>query len=309
MNQILSVENKKKGKNKGPVEIKKVTRFFAIVILLFGFLLMGKGSYAIVKNMNLIPNQNQDVKPTIDLVKEQDKMISFKATYKRELVKIVYQWNDGEEKEIPGNGSNVIEGNIELPVGQNVLNIKIVDIRGQETSYKKEYTVDAEKPQLAIGAEDGKVKIIAKDMVALSYITYRWDDQEEKKVEPKEDSKAQIEITIDTLKGKHDLTVVAVNSNNLSETVTRGITGATEPKTWAEQDKDIIYIHATDEDGVNIIDIVLNGKKYKVDYTTQPSKEIVLPLRLQQGENRISIKAYNIYNVEATFEGICSYTP
>lgn len=46
MNQILYV-----GENKGngPIAIKSIVKFFAIVIIAFGIILIGKGSYAIYK--------------------------------------------------------------------------------------------------------------------------------------------------------------------------------------------------------------------------------------------------------------------
>ena len=48
MNQILYI-----GENKGngPIAIKSIVKFFAIVIIVFGIILIGKGSYAIYKNI------------------------------------------------------------------------------------------------------------------------------------------------------------------------------------------------------------------------------------------------------------------
>ena len=54
MNQILAVENKKKEKVKTekiktgrPIEIKGIVMFFAIIIMVFGLILAGQGSYAL----------------------------------------------------------------------------------------------------------------------------------------------------------------------------------------------------------------------------------------------------------------------
>lgn len=313
MNQILSVEldKKKKTKNKGPVEITKVTRFFAIMILIFGLLCVGKGSYAIVTSMGLI-NNAQEQKPTIDLVKQDDGTITITASYQRELVRILYKWDDGEEQEIAGNGSNTIEGTIDLPTGSHKLTITVVDIQGNSTVYEKDYTVDAEKPELSVGQENGKVKIIAKDMVALSYITYRWDDGEEQTIYAQEDSKAQIETSIDTPVGEHTLTVVAVNSNNITETKTLSVVGATKPSIEASidpnQPNQIIFT-VRDENNVNLIEFTFNGQTYQIDYREQPAPAIQWTMELQPGDNQVSIKAYNIYNVESTFEAVAPYQP
>lgn len=51
----------------------------------------------------------------------------------------------------------------------------------------------------------------------MAYITYRWDDGDEEKIEPTENSLAQIETEIDIPKGQHTITVVAVNKKNLTQ--------------------------------------------------------------------------------------------
>ena len=55
MNQILYV-----GENKGngPIAIKSIVKFFAIVIIAFGIILIGKGSYAIYKNIEINSGDN-----------------------------------------------------------------------------------------------------------------------------------------------------------------------------------------------------------------------------------------------------------
>ena len=63
MNQILSVDkrnvNKKRKKpknnsynNSGQIEIKKITMFFAIAMIVFGVFMIGSASYAMIKNDN-----------------------------------------------------------------------------------------------------------------------------------------------------------------------------------------------------------------------------------------------------------------
>ena len=53
MNQILSVENTKKEKKRknpsGPIEIQKIVRIFAIIMIIFGMAIIGSGSYSMYK--------------------------------------------------------------------------------------------------------------------------------------------------------------------------------------------------------------------------------------------------------------------
>ena len=76
MNQILSVEPPQPRKEKkqkvnnsynsykssGPIEIDKIARFFAIVLIVFGIIMVGSGSYSMYKGSQV---GNSQVKPTI----------------------------------------------------------------------------------------------------------------------------------------------------------------------------------------------------------------------------------------------------
>ena len=48
MNQILYVGD---NKNNGPVAVKSVIKFFAIVIIIFGIILIGEGTYSMYKGI------------------------------------------------------------------------------------------------------------------------------------------------------------------------------------------------------------------------------------------------------------------
>lgn len=306
MNQILSVENTKKKKSSGPIEINKIILFFAIVILLFGIGLIGKGSFAVYLSRN--QNVTKDALPEVNITREGDR-VKIQATHTKPIEKMVYGWNEEGVQEVYGNGNSTLEAVVELPVGNNMLHLKIIDIDGKERKFEKQYTVDATKPQLSITVENQKLKIVAKDNVALSYLTYRWDEGNEERVNPTEESKAQIETFIAIPVGQHTITVVAVNSNNLSETKSMEIKGVTEPKVWAEQQQNTIIIHATDEEALKEVFYTLNGKKYKIGFEPGQVKEVTYTQELQPGENRILIEAYNMNDVQGKFEGICTYTP
>jgi len=322
MNQILSVEdinksNEKKRNKKAngstAADIKKVVRFFSLCILIFGMTFIGQGSYAIYKNMNSNENIVSGSKgqlPTIDIRKDGNDVI-ISASHTKEISKLLYNWNNTQDIEIEGNGTNYIEERIELPVGNNILNIRVTDIEGNENSYQKEYITDATKPQISIQPIDGtnKIRIISKDNIALSYITYRWNEEEETKIEAKETSKAQIEIEIDIPRGYNKLIVVSVNTNNISETKEQEINATTKPKVSITQDGQYLVIKGTDDEAMKKIEYTLNGKQYLIDYSSVRSTVIEYRQEMTPGENRISLKAYNFYDVEESFEGICVYNP
>lgn len=319
MNQILSVEMKKdkksKSKSSGPVEIKKVVMFFCISIIIFGIGMVGQGSYGIIKNINSNQKavQKNENTPKVDIQKDGNQIV-IKATHDKVLSKIMYHWNDEEEETIEGNGTNIIEEIIDLPVGNNKLTVKVEDVQGKSTIYEQEYVTDATEPQVSIeAAENNKLKIIAKDNTALSYITYRWDEEEETKVEAREDSKAQIEEEIDIPRGQHTLTVVVVNSNNKTITKTQEVKTTTKPKieiSVDQSDPSYIIMSATDENAMKIMRFTINnGNTYEIDYSDRNEKKIEWRWQVQAGDNAIKVEAINADGIEEVQEARYPYNP
>ena len=76
MNQILMVENKKKSKKKksysGPIEIKNIIRFFAIVIIIFAFCIIGQSVHAMYREAK---GNNTNNLATIALTRQNDTLI------------------------------------------------------------------------------------------------------------------------------------------------------------------------------------------------------------------------------------------
>ena len=146
MNQILATSNPttKKTKQKrsgGPADIKTVVRVFAIVMLVFGMFMIGTGSYAIYKDNEA--NNSEVIKPVItETVNEDNTAVILNVTHDKAIDRIEYSWNNGEVQTITGNGRRNIEVDIEIPGGTNTLNVKAIDVQGQEISTDKKYTID-----------------------------------------------------------------------------------------------------------------------------------------------------------------------
>ena len=155
MNQILStVPQPKKGgkmkKNKASIKVssdsKKVTRVFAIILLLFGIFIIGSGSYALYKGESTKNEQIATLnKPVISVesVDETGSTILLKVTSEIGIDKVVYQWNDANTTTLSANGSKYFEQKIQVPNGTNNLNINVTDIQGQEGTYSKKYEVNS----------------------------------------------------------------------------------------------------------------------------------------------------------------------
>lgn len=307
MNQILSVEMKKeKGKShsSGPIEIKKIIIFFCVILLLFGLVIAGKAIYTVVSNGGISTTKNNNT-PNVTTTK-QGNMITITITHNIEISKIVYNWNNGENKEIQGNGSNYMEETLELPVGNNVLNIIVIDAKGNQKTFTKEFVADPSEPQISLELVGTKIKIIAKDNEKLSLITYRWDEEEEKQIVIPEDSSAQVEEEITIPAGQHTLTVVVVNAQNKQITKTQEVKGVVKPKVTIERDtEDPTYVILTATDEISLMKEMrfwVNGKGYKVVETQEDGKKIQWKFKVEQGENLIKLTGINNDDIEDTVE-------
>lgn len=298
MNQILSIDNTprkenrntNKTKNKGPIEINSILKFFSISLIVFGILMIGTGSYSMYQGSK---NSTSLTKPPIFVEENSETELTLKIKHDKELSKVTYNWNDEEETIVDANGKKNIEQKIEIPEGTNILNIYVSDINGQETRYQKEYTgvitIDFE-------VTGDKIKIMTEGKNEISYITYRWDENEETRVDI---NSLTAEQTIEIPKGLHKLTVIAVDINNNTETKEQKIEGVTKPKIEITTDGENFIIKASDEQGLKKIEFLINGSRKKINEENLAGKtEVEFKYPLSDGENQITVLVYN--KAEAT---------
>lgn len=289
MNQILSTENTSKKRKGGPADIKKIIRIFAIVMIIFGIFMIGTGSYAIYKD-NEIKNSTV-TKPVItESLNEDSTSVILTVTHDKAIDRIEYYWNDGEVQTITGNGRKYIEQEIEIPGGTNTLKVKAVDIQGQEISIDKEYTAE-EIINLSISGS--KLRITAENENEISYMTYRWDDEEETRIDI---NSTTVDQEIDIPMGEHNLIVILVDVNNQTITKEQKVKGVTKPTVTVELDdaQEYYLITISDETGLDKVDFVIRGEEKTI--TVEDGKqELKYKIELNPGdENRLEITAYNV---------------
>lgn len=300
MNQILStsipMDNKKKQTNKthNPIEIEKILKFFGIVILIFGIFLIGIGVYKITQNQ--VQQKAENTEPTISIENKTENTILLKIINQKNINRLEYGWNDEEPTIIYGNNGKYLEKEINVPAGSNILNVLVVDVDGKETTYEKQYERES---NIEFEVSGNKIKIIYNGDTMISYMTYRWDEEEETRVEIQDTT---IEKEIDTIKGLHTLTVVVVDENNNTDTKQQKINGVSKPKvevTVDEQNEHFV-IKASDEEKISKFSFRLNqdeNQEYEMNLEDKDFKEIQYVLqdsmKLQPGENTIEVTVYN----------------
>lgn len=287
MNQILATSNTNTKKKGGPADIKTIVRVFAIVMIIFGMCMIGTGSYAIYKDSE---SKTEITKPVITESLKDDTTVLLTVTHDKAIDKIEYRWNDGEVQTITGNGRKYIEQEIEIPGGTNTLNVTAIDVDGQEIYTDKEYTTEE---VINLSVSGSKLKIQAENETEISYMTYRWDEEEEQRIDI---NSTTVDQEIDIPMGEHDLTVILVDVNNETITKEQKVKGVTKPTITVELDetKENYIITITDDTGLEKVDFLIRGEEKTV--TVEDGKtELKYKLGLKEGnDNVLEITAYNV---------------
>lgn len=315
MNQILSMDRENPGGQYGQyrqsLDIKTVVIIFLVAAIIFGIVMVGNGVYEVAQML---------AKPTGPIIEwpqitaeQEDNLLMLTVSNDVGIDKIQYSWNGGQVSRILGDNQNTIYEEITIPVGDNTFELTVTDVNGKTKHYTNQFTgieiADTTKPVIDMSIEGAKLNISAKAITEtkLSYLTYKWDDDAtETRIEAQGDQKI-IETQIAIKKGKHDLTITAVNEKNISETKTQTFDGKVKPEIKVEQDQDVLSIEITHEKNVNSADIVFNGKNVVLTADRFGGPTVKFTLRLKEGTNNVYIKAYSGDETTAEFTGVAQY--
>lgn len=296
MNQILSTsmptdkKNKsKKNRNSNPIAIGSIIKFFGIAILVFGVFMIGTGTYAIYKNQS--EQEEQNLEPTISIEDKTDTTILLKIMHQKNIDKVEYGWNDEESTVVNGNGK-YLEEEINIPSGTNTLHVLVQDEDGKQITYEKQYERES---NINFEVSGNKIKITYQGDTLISYMTYRWDEEDEQTIEINDTS---IEHEIEVIKGLHTLTVVVVDENNNTDTKVQKINGVSKPKVEINSDGQHFIITASDDEKLSKIEFKLNqddSQTFQLNLEEMDLKELeyTLPMELQAGDNVIEVTVYN----------------
>lgn len=320
MNQILDYTPNKSSRNSPSGNSDKIVRVFAILLVIFSLCLLGSGLFSIMKNRK---TENVDeVTPTyaeISAVQEGDQAI-ITVTHDKVIESMVYSWNSDAERQVKGDGKKTLEKTLDLPAGQNTLYIKVIDINGVESSFDQEFTaesgVDIMSPVISLdivnGEEEKMLKITATDETKILFLTYRWNDEEEIKVEASEDNEKEIVAEIPIMRGTNDITIVAVDAENNTTTETKSYTGLTKPEIVVSlsEDGSTLIIKTTHENGIKQVYYTLNDNPFQGSFEEQGNpKEVEFTQVLDEGYNRIVLTVTSVDGTETVFDGECEYNP
>lgn len=300
MNQILYTETNKK--TKGPIEIRKIVLFFSIAIIVFGVVLLGQGSYAVYK-------QNQENKinntiPNIEIEIQEEKA-KIKVTHDKVISQLIYTLNDEQEQIVQGNGTTTIEKEVELKVGDNIINVEAIDVNGKKAEKQVSGIKVETELKIELSVIGNKIKITATDTKeGMSYLTYQWNNENEQRVEANQENQNVIEIEADIPVGQNTLKINAVNKKNIVKTKEQEVKGVKKPEISAYQEGEYIVITVKDEEKLKSIQHDVNGQTTEIE-NIEGQKEVTYKQQMVDGDNYITVTATSTSGAKTVFYGVC----
>lgn len=311
MNQILDYNPNSRPNKSGGSD--NIVRVFAIILIIFALALIGVVGYGMISNKKEVTNVAEQKTNAKIEVNVDETQATISVTHDKVIQKLIYSWNEGSERTVKST-EKFMEETIDIPAGDNILHIKVIDENGIETTHDEEISseqgIDILNPIIdLVPTEAKKLRITAKDETAMDFLTYRWNENDEETVYADENSK-EIVVEIDILKGENDLTVIAVDGSSNTTNETKKFIGLTKPEitVTASADGSTIDIKAEHENGIKEVLFNFNGIDYNVDIGNQTPTTIEFPQALQAGmNNRIILTVKSVDGTESTFDANCAY--
>ncbi len=314
MNQILDY-NPDGQKSGGPKGSDKIVRNFAIIIIVFAIVLIVIAVSRLMNREDISPSAgetSEKTEPKIE-VEEKEESITISVTNEYEIEQLVYSWNESNETVIKGEGQKTLEKEIQLPVGTNSFYAKVTDIKGNFSTFQKEYTSETGKdilnPKIELSVtNDKKLKIVATDETEMSFITYRWNEEEEQRLEVNPDTPKTITTTIEIPHGENDITVNAVDKEKNAVSQTKSFKGLTKPEikfVINSEGEPKITVEVTHENGIKGVSGVKNNEDFRIEEDVIQNKpSVTFELVLTEGFNKIQVFVSSVDGTENSAEEV-----
>ena len=298
MNQILSVDlpqnnnnnynnyRKKQKSGSKKASTKSVIIVFCIILLIFGLAMAALGVYSFIKNKDgnsVVASEDDTNKPRIDIINSGVNSIDISVTSENStIVKIEYNWNGNEPKEVTFTGQNPTEtvNDVIIPNGTNTLYVVATDANGVvRDDFNKEFTIDAKEPNVTLDQDGNKLKIILNEQ-NVSQVGYYLDNEQEQLIAPTNN-----EVLIEKVQGKHTLTIREIYSDGTtSSLLSKSIFIPVIDKPAVENGNIVIRVSDESEKGIQKVTINYNGEITEEANINSPNYEKALTPK--DGENQ-----------------------
>lgn len=304
MNQILQVQEDRRKSNSNPIDTKKIVLFFAVCLMIFGVVLLGEGAYSVYKNNSnkkVTPSnpvgsgsaqEPEYIAPTITFTKTEDDKLVINIESQTSISHIIYNWNTNVATTLDETGKTNIEEIVDIPSGENTIYLSVVDSNGIETKKQETYTIEQTKPVIEFISAGNNIKIVVTSDVELSYVTYKWNSEEEQKNDMLTfENRKKFEKELEIPKGQNTLKIEAVDINgNKSEKSQqiKGVAKLKDPKVTVSGEYISFVFEA--EDNMKTVEFTFNGQTYYMNTDTfGTTKTVRYKLKLVNGWNYLKL--------------------
>ena len=315
MNQILDYTPQKGGGSGGSSDKSRVVSIFAIILIFFAIAIIGVGGYNYLTQNKESAEVPKPTDATIEISQIGDTAKAvIKVTHDKPVEKIIYKWTGINEVTIKGKGTNTMEEEIDLPTGKNTITVKVVDKDQHSTTYTQEFEkingTDIQKPVIQFATEGKKLLVTVTDETALSFVTYNWNNEEEKRIDA-EEGQTKIDFIVEILPGENTFNISAVDAVNNTRVETPKFKGVTEPvieSTNVDMGTKKVSFQVSHESGIKIIELKVNDESFSYNseggevYKVLPFNTTVQTLK-DPGQNYLYLKVVSYDNTEKILEG------
>lgn len=304
MNQILQVQEDRRKSNSNPIDTKKIVLFFAVCLIIFGVVLLGEGAYSVYKNNSnkkVTPStpvgsgsvqEPEYIAPIITFTKTEDDKLVINIESQTSISHIIYNWNTNVATTLDETGKTNIEEIVDIPSGENTIYLSVVDSNGIETKKQETYTIEQTKPVIEFISAGNNIKVVVTSEVELSYVTYKWNSEEEQKNDMLTfENRKKFEKELEIPKGQNTLKIEAVDINgNKSEKSQqiKGVAKLKDPKVTVSGEYLSFVFEA--EDNMKTVEFTFNGQTYYMNTDTfGTTKTVKYKLKLVNGWNYLKL--------------------
>lgn len=295
MNQILQVNDNKKQLK--PINAKKIILFLLIAVIILG---LGIGGYLVYQNiingnikLPIFIEEPQDT-IAITLTQADRNKLAINVQSETGLSKITYTLNNGEPQVIELEGETTVEETIiDIPVGENAINISVTDINGEETIKQENFVVEAPKPVIDLSVVGNDIKITVTSEVDIEEITYKWNSDDEKKENMKTyEDKKSFEKKLNIPIGQNTLTIVAIDIDGSKTEKVQEIKGVTRATTTVKVLGEYWHFTVKAKENISAVEFEFNGQKYLMNTNTFGETKIVhYKVKLIEGINYLTVRS------------------
>lgn len=286
--------NKKSNRSKASIET--VARVFSVLLILLGIMIIGQSVMA-------LSNERKNERDTpIVSVEKMGKEVTIAVKTEYPVKGLEYCWNDGEKTKLEGSETNQIVQTIEVPNGNNILNIVVTDCYGHKTYYNRQYiyeSSDTLKPVIEIAITGIKLRIKVTDETKLSYVEYKWNNEEATRINIDQN---QVEQEIEVKQGQNELTVIAVDWEENKTTRTEKVIGDTKPEVSILTEGSNIVVNAKDDEGISKVIVTIDGEEKDSGEDEVNQKEVTAKIPVSVGTHEIKATVINVNGLENSKE-------